>query len=343
MNGATKGLLVAGGAGLATYLLAKTLLRQSRWFDFEGRAVLIIGGSRGLGLVLARHLVERGAKVAIAARTEDDLKAAQEDLERRGGEVLAFPCDARDRSQVDAVVQRVLSQWGQIDVLMYVAGIIQVGPLEAMTIDDFHDAMDTHCWGALHAALAVLPHMRRRGWGRIVNIASIGGIRAVPHLIPYVASKFALVGLSNGLRMELAKDNILVTTICPTLMRTGSHRQAIFKGQHRQEYTWFSIGGAMPGVAVAADHAAEQILTACQRGDRQAMIWTNPLFVIQQALPDLSTEILTLINRLLPEMGGIGQRAARGYESETSLSPSWLTALGERAARENNEMRPHPL
>jgi NAD(P)-dependent dehydrogenase (short-subunit alcohol dehydrogenase family) len=343
MNAAVKGALVAGAAGIGSWLAVKMLLRQARWFEFENKVVLIMGGSRGLGLVLARHLVERGAKVAITARTAEDLRTAEQELRQRGGDVMSFVCDVRNRSQVEGVVREVAGKYGAIDVLLYVAGIIQVGPLDAMTLEDFHEAMDINCWGGLHSALAVIPQMRKQGWGRIVNIASIGGIRAVPHLLPYVASKFALVGLSNGLRTELAKDNILVTTVCPSLMRTGSPRNAIFKGQHRKEYVWFSIGDSIPGVAVEANEAARQILTACQRGDRQIIVWSNPLFVLQQSMPDLTTEILSLIDRLLPEMGGIGQRAARGYESESSLSPSWLTALSEQAARENNEMRPHPL
>ena len=98
--------------------------------------------------------------------------------------------------------------------------------------------------------------MRRRGEGRIANIASIGGKISVPHLVPYSASKFALVGLSEGLRAELAKDGIAVITICPGLMRTGSPRHAIFKGRHRAEYAWFSISDALPLVSMDADRAA---------------------------------------------------------------------------------------
>ena len=88
--------------------------------------------------------------------------------------------------------------------------------------------------------------MKRRGGGRIINIASIGGKIAVPHLLPYVASKFALVGLSEGLRAELARDRIYVTTVSPGLMRTGSHLNALFKGQHKKEFALFSVANASP-------------------------------------------------------------------------------------------------
>ncbi len=203
MNRLLKGALVAGGLGIGGALVGRSVLRHSRWFSFEGKTVLVTGGARGLGLVLARQLVDAGARVVICAQTESQLQAAEQELRDRGGAVLALRCDVRDRAQVEAMVEQVVSRWGDVDVLINNAGIIEVGPLDTMTVEDFQRSMDTHCWGALHTVLAVLPGMRRRGWGRIVNIASLGGKRAVPHMLPYAASKFALVGLSNGLRTEL--------------------------------------------------------------------------------------------------------------------------------------------
>lgn len=337
-------LLSAAGAALAAALAARALLRRSRRFSFAGKAVLIAGGSRGLGLVLARQLVAAGARVAILARTAEDLEDAERELLARGGEVLALRCDVSRPEEVHAAVQQVLRRFGGIDVLCNVAGIIQVGPLEAMTREDFERAMGVHFWGALNTTLEVLPDMRRHGWGRIVNIASLGGKRAVPHMLPYTASKFALVGLSNGLRTELAKEGILVTTIIPSLVRTGSPRNALFKGQHRKEYAWFSIADALPGVAMGAEQAAAQILRACRDGEREVLL-RNPLnfaVALQSLLPGTTQALLGIVARFLPRMGGIGQRSAYGYESASRLSPSLLTRLGDAAARQNNEMRGRP-
>jgi short-subunit dehydrogenase len=114
--------------------------------------------------------------------------------------------------------------------------------------------------------------MRRRGFGRIVNIASIGGEAAVPHLVPYCVGKFALVGLSDGLRAELAQEGILVTTVSPGLMRTGSHLKALFKGRHRQEYGWFASAASAPVLSVSAEHAARIIVRACERGAAKVVI-----------------------------------------------------------------------
>ena len=340
MRSLVRSVCFAGGVGVAAALTARTLLRQARHFSYHGKSVLITGASRGLGLVLARQLVDAGARVAICARHEQELEVAVQELRAQGGDVLSMSCDVRDPEQVRVMVEGVLAQWGTLDVLINNAGVIEVGPLETMTVEDFQRAMDTHFWGALYTVLAVLPTMRQRGWGRIVNIASLGGKQAVPHMLPYTASKFALVGLSHGLRTELARDGILVTTVCPGLMRTGSPRNATFKGQHRHEYAWFSISDALPLLSVNVNKAAQQILRACQRGDAEAIISVpaKAAVTFQAIAPGLMIELLSVVNRLLPAVGGIGTHSARGYESTSSLSPSLLTRLGDQAAAQNNEI-----
>ena len=334
-------LLIAASAGLAAVLVSRMLVRRSRRFSFEGRTAFVTGGSRGLGLELARQLVDAGARVAICARTAADLEQAERELRSRGGEALALRCDVSQPDEVRAAVRQALERFGGIDVLFNLAGVIQVGPLEAMTREDFRLGMDVHFWGVLNTVLEVLPVMRRRGWGRIVNVASLGGKRAVPHMLPYTASKFALVGLSNGLRAELAKDGILVTTVCPSLVRTGSTRNALFKGQHRKEHAWFSVAASLPGVTMSAEQAATQILRACRDGEREVVL-RNPLNVavaLQEFFPGTAQSLLGLFAWAMPRMGGIGQRSAYGYESPSAWSPSLLTRLGDEATQRNNEMR----
>jgi hypothetical protein len=188
--------------------------------------------------------------------------------------------------------------------------------------------------------LAVLPGMRRRREGRIVNVTSIGGKVSIPHLLPYTASKFALVGLSEGLRSELAKDGIVVTTVCPGLMRTGSHKNALFKGRHRSEFAWFSISDSLPGLSMNADNAARQILDACERGLGEVVLSlpAKAAVLFHDLFPGITADLLGLVNRLLPAPGGIGKAVATGKDSESSLSPSWLTVLSDRAALMNNEL-----
>jgi NAD(P)-dependent dehydrogenase (short-subunit alcohol dehydrogenase family) len=327
-------------AAAAAMLTAKSLLNQRKIYDLKDRVILITGGSRGLGLVLARAFANEGAKIVVCARDESELRQARIDLERYATEVLAIKCDVTIPAEVKAMIDQIHKTFGRIDVLVNNAGIIQVGPLEVITVDDYRQAFNTHFWGPLNTILAVLPGMKLRRTGRIVNISSVGGKIAVPHLVPYSASKFALVGFSKGLRAELAKDGILVTTVCPGLMRTGSPRNAEFKGKHRAEYAWFSISDSLPFTSIKAERAAEKIIDACKSGRAELIIsiQAKAAVVFDSLFPELSSDLMQIVNRLLPEAGGIGESVAKGRDSKSSWSPSWLTTLNEAAALRNNEM-----
>jgi NAD(P)-dependent dehydrogenase (short-subunit alcohol dehydrogenase family) len=327
------GKLAAASVGVALGLRA--LVRPH--MSFQDKTVLITGGSRGLGLVLARGFLKEGARVVICGREESTLERARVELESLGGEVLAVPCDVTDPVQVEAMVSSIHERFGAVDVLVNNAGIIQTGPLEAMTIEDFEDAINTHLWGPLYTTLAVLPEMKRRGEGRIVNISSIGGKVSVPHLVPYSASKFALVGLSDGMRAELAQDGIKVTTACPGLMRTGSPRNATFKGDYEKEYAWFYVSDSLPGLSLNAERAARKIIDACRRGDAEVLVGLPAkMGAVARALaPNLTAALLAYVNRMLPQ--GSQTERHRGDQSETPLTRSWLTELSRKAARRNNE------
>jgi NAD(P)-dependent dehydrogenase (short-subunit alcohol dehydrogenase family) len=216
-----------------------------------------------------------------------------------------------------------------------------VGPLEHMTEEDFENAMATHFWGPLHLMFELVPLMRRRGFGRIVNITSIGGRVAVPHMAPYSASKFALVGLSDAVRAELDQYGIRVTTVVPGLMRTGSPVNADMKGRHEAEYAWFAISDALPGLSTSAERAARQIVEACRYGDPELTI-TLPARIAAAAnhlAPGTMARLLALANMMLPGPAGApGDRHRRGRDSESSWAPSPATALSDRAAVANNQM-----
>jgi len=340
MDANSKNNLSLAVAGLGIFALSRACWRRATRYDLRGKTVLITGGSRGLGLLLAREFGRHGARIAICARDQQELSRAEHDLRQRGIEVIALVCDVTDRQQVNQAIQLAVRHWGRIDVLVNNAGTIQAGPMEVMTAEDYDEAMKTHFWAPLYSTLAVLPQMRGRRDGRIVNISSIGGKISVPHMLPYSASKFALVGFSEGLRSELAKDGVVVTTVCPGLMRTGSPRNAYFKGRHRAEYAWFSISGSLPGSSMNADRAARQIVSACRHGDAEVVLsFPAKLAVTFHGLfPGLTSDVLGLVNRVLPGPGGIGAERRRGAESTSAWSPSILTALTERAAAQNNEL-----
>ncbi len=331
--------MILGGAGLSVLLAARERARQRRKMKFNGTVALITGGSRGLGLELARQLADAGARLALCARSLDELERAGDELRARGADVFTAPCDVTDRREVEEIVHTVQDRLGPIDILINNAGTIQVGPLIEMEIEDFEQAMKVHFWAPLYMTHAVLTGMRRRGKGRIVNVSSIGGKVGVPHLAPYVASKFALTGLSEALRSELTAQGIYVTTACPGLMRTGSHVHARFKGQNQKEYAWFSIGNALPPLSIGVREAAEQILRACKFGDPEIVfpLSAKAAAFFHGVFPGVSSDIAGFVNRLLPGPGGIGRGHAAGMDSQTALSPSLVTRLIDDAAVRNNE------
>jgi NAD(P)-dependent dehydrogenase (short-subunit alcohol dehydrogenase family) len=324
----TRALTIGAAAGIAA-LVAMQAWRRRTSYDFAGKSVVITGGSRGLGLVLARQLADEGARLTLVARTEEDLAHAEDEIRARQpfADVMTVPGDVRVPDDAELAIASAIERYGRVDVLINNAGVIQVGPLDHMTPEDFEDAMKTHFWGPLFMTLAAIPHMRRQGEGRIVNISSIGGRVALPHLVPYSASKFALTGLSDGLRYELAGDNILVTTVCPGLMRTGSPVNAMFKGRRPEEFAWFAISDSLPLTSIDADRAAWRIIEACRRGDAELVITVQATMAIlaRTLAPELFAAAMTFMSHLLPKAaGGEGDQARRPVDG---LRPPDRTTL----------------
>ncbi|MCC7024901.1 MAG: SDR family oxidoreductase [Thermomicrobiales bacterium] len=341
--------VVAAGTVVAVALAMRKVEVVARDDALQNAVALVTGGSRGLGLAIGRELAARGCRLAICARDEAELLAARHDLEQRGAEVLVIPCDVADRAQVDALVEAVTRHFGRIDILVNNAGIIVVAPLETLTAADFERMIADNFWGVVNPTLAVLPGMRERRSGRIVNITSIGGKIAVPHLLPYTCAKFGTVGFSSGLRAELSGTGISVTTVVPGLMRTGSFLRAEFGGRQEAEYRWFALGASAPyPVTVSAERAAALIVDAAR--DRKAEC-TYPITALLAArfaglFPGATAEILALVDRLLPGPPALPTEPLPGAVIEATMRAPLLeaaTILGRKAAEEYNERAAPPV
>jgi short-subunit dehydrogenase len=343
IGGLAAGTLLAGAAaGVGTAIAiqrGRERLRRYRRRELRGQTVLITGGSRGLGLAMAEEFAGAGAKIAICARHEPELMRARQHLEQMGVEVCAAACDVSRPEQVQRLIDSVQQQLGRIDVLVNNAGVIAAGPLLSQTVEDFEEAMNVMFWGTVHPTLAVLPQMISHGRGKIVNITSIGGRVAVPHLVPYCCAKFACAGFSEGLHAELKRFGIHVLTVVPGLMRTGSHLHAQFKGKHRQEFGWFALSGTNPLASISARRAARKIVAAaCSNRADLVIGWQAKLLAQWHGVaPGLTQEAMAQVNRLLPDAGGVTGKKA-GYESQSAVTRSPLTALGKRAARRYNQL-----
>jgi NAD(P)-dependent dehydrogenase (short-subunit alcohol dehydrogenase family) len=330
-------VLPAGAVLLGAWIAAR-FIRTVR-YSLREKVVLITGGSRGLGLVLARHICARGSNVALIARDPEELARAKADLAPYGTVVLTIECDLLDAQQIRSAVRRIIDRFGKIDILINNAGIIEVGPLEHLTSEDFERAMRLHFWAPFELISQIVPEMRIWGGGRIVNISSIGGKIAVPHMAAYSASKFALTGFSDAIRAELARDNIQVTTVAPGMMRTGSHVNAKFKGKQDSEFAWFAASAGAPLISINADRAARKILAACRRGQpsltltfaARGAIAGNALF------PNLTGYMMKFVNRLLPGASGEEGNRSRVGGHLPRRAPQWLTRLADRATKKNNE------
>jgi NAD(P)-dependent dehydrogenase (short-subunit alcohol dehydrogenase family) len=305
----------------------------------RGRVVVITGGSRGLGFALARELARGGAVVTIAGRDAATVERAQDRLAGEGLRVDGLPCDVRRTVDAEALIAHAEARSGPVDVLINVAGVIQVGSVWDQSLDDFRESVDTHVFGPLNTMRAVLPAMRARRDGVIVNIASVGGVIAPPHLVPYAAGKFGLVGLSQGYAAEVAHDGISVITVCPGLMRTGSPDHAIFKGRTKAEYTWFALADSNPLLSTSTENAVRRIVRAIAH--REPFVTITPLARLAQIAnglaPNTTMRLLALGARMLPPPAEDQHTRREGAQSHTALAPSLLTALDRIAKRQNNE------
>ena len=333
-------LPLLGTAALAGWGIAKLL--EDR-YEFRGKVVLITGGSRGLGLALARRLAAEGARLAILARDAGELATAETDLRDHGAaEVFPLVADVTDPAALRAAVGTVADRFGGLDVLVNNAAALQVGPLENMDETDFETAMNTNFWSAFHAVQAALPHLRGRPGARIVNVASFGGEVAVPHMAPYNVSKHALVGFSTSLRAELDREHIRVLTVTPGVLRTGSHVQVDFKGRHAEEFDWFAGGMGSVFSSMGADRAARLILTACRAGRPYLSVGVQAKAarIFNGLFPNLTAYAATLADRLIlprPGEGAAANVARKGRESRApgSTGKAKFTLADEATARFN--------
>lgn len=340
------GLAVAGLSAAALFAISKlATFARRRPVSLRGKIALITGGSRGLGLAIAHQLASHGCDIALCARDAEELRQAAEQLQEHRVQVDTFTCDLAQAAAIEPLVQKVLNRFGRIDILVNNAGLIQVSPFDNLQKSDFETAMNLMFWGPVNLTLAVLPHMRQGGGGHVVNITSVGGRVAIPHLLPYSCAKFGFVGFSTGLSAELDPNDVHVMTVVPGLMRTGSYLNVPFKGQSAKEFAWFALLGNIPGFSVSADFAAKAIREALQRRDSTCTISLPAKILIyaEALIPNATRTMMQLTEQLaLPSPGSQPGSESESGKQMNSRFGAWfqaLTSLGQLAARELNQ---HP-
>jgi NAD(P)-dependent dehydrogenase (short-subunit alcohol dehydrogenase family) len=245
----------------------------SQLFSLEGRVAIVTGASRGLGKEAAEGLAEAGAKVVLAARREQWLEPTAREFKACGFDSFSFPCDIADEEQTQKLAAAVLDRYGRIDILVNNAGISWGAPYEEMTVDAWRKVLETNVIGTQLMTRAVLPAMKKQGYGKVINIASIMGLKGVPKDIleasSYTASKGALIALTRELAVHYAGDGIRVNALAPGFFPTRLSASVVERADEKIKAITplgrLGEGGELKGAIVflaapASDYITGQII-----------------------------------------------------------------------------------
>jgi NAD(P)-dependent dehydrogenase (short-subunit alcohol dehydrogenase family) len=333
----------AATAAAATSFAVQRLIRRRRRLDLRGKTVVVTGGGRGLGLAISREFAARGCKLAICGRSADHVARAATELRAQGVEVLAESCDASSPIDVERFLAQVIERLGGIDVLVNNAGECFVGPAVHLRAADMDHALRSVFWTVFHPTMAVLPHMRARGAGRIVNVTSFGGKLGLPHMAAYSAAKFAATGFSESVSSELAKEGIRVSTVAPPPLRNGAPLHVHFNGNVEREFVWFAASLTSRLVGTDAKRAARTVVDAAEFGDRERAV--TPLsWVLTRghgAAPNLLASAMALVDRVMPKAARVGPLPMQlGSEVVRASTDTRVQALAEAARRQERAFLP---
>ena len=195
--------------------------------NLAGKRAVVTGGGKGIGAAVARSLAVAGASVLVAARTLSDVEAVAADLRAEGHTVFAQACDVTDPKQIAALAGAASERLGQVDILVNNAGIAHSAPLKAITLEVWNRIFAVNVTGTFLCTQAFLPGMVERGWGRVVNVASIAGRAGAPYIAAYSASKHAVLGFTRSVAAEVAASGVTVNAVCPGYVDTDMTRDSV--------------------------------------------------------------------------------------------------------------------
>ncbi len=231
--------------------------------EIENKVVVITGASGGIGLATARRFAQAGAKVVLAARSDDKLNQLATELRGQGHAALVVPTDMRSRAEVERMIEAAMKHYGRIDILINNAGQAAAGRVAEVSVEHYQQIIELNLFGPIYAIQAVVPHMRQAGGGLILNISSMVSKMHIPGLGSYASTKAALNMLSDTARGELAPDNIRVITVYPRMTATDFGKNSLGSQHMRQQQR---NAAPRPDVVVdSAEYVAEKILEAAQK------------------------------------------------------------------------------
>ena len=197
--------------------------------NLKNKVVVITGASSGIGEAAAEQFAKKGANIVLVARRKDRLEEVERKLSKYTIKILVQVCDVSDKQQVKQMSEKVIDTFSRIDILVNNAGFVIYGKVEELSIEDIESQMQTNYFGMINCTKYFLPHFLKQNYGHMVNVASVGGSFGVPGIASYCATKFAMLGFSEGLQHELHGTNVGVTVVSPIMVRTSLFDHPSFK------------------------------------------------------------------------------------------------------------------
>jgi len=233
------------------------------------RGAVVTGGGRGIGAAIARALADAGAGVVVAARTYVEIEQVAWDLRERGAKAYSCYCDVTDEGSVRALCENARRQLGTVDVLVNNAGTAASSPLSKITLGEWNRVLAVNATGTFLCTREFAPDMVGRGWGRIINIASVAGLEGARYVAHYAAAKHAVVGLTRSIALELADSGVTVNAVCPAYVDSPMTESALANvqtraGLAREEALAAVLATTGQGRLIAPDEVAAAVLELCR-------------------------------------------------------------------------------
>ena len=242
--------------------------------SFKEYVVVVTGASSGIGKALSLQLADEGAFLSLAARDSKRLDSLVGECQKRGGSAIAVPTDVADEGQCQNLIEQTIQKFGRIDMLVNNAGFSVASKFDELSSLELHKrVMDVNFNGIVHCTYYALPHLRA-SCGRVVNVCSLGGKFAIPYNTSYIASKYAVTGFSDSLRMELRKSGVSVTVIFPYWVITEFHERLLDKNGRPRGKKGRAI---YTEKMMTAEQCAQIIIDAAKKRKREVVMWPGPL------------------------------------------------------------------